>query len=177
MAGPSLPLPPPVLPSSARCSTNDLMAILPLWMREEADVDAYADELVVAGTQVVRVRGRYAWPNGSQMEVEISDLGEGPSDLLLRSVGYNTDLTNNVTETGFSLHIDSTNEPSNFEYDYATGEGSMQILVADRFLVEVQLGLLLPESFEAVIQHQVPIAALEEMAAKDTNPYGSTRRQ
>jgi hypothetical protein len=156
----------PVSPSAERYSTNELIAVLPLWMQEQVDVDAYADEFIVADTQVIRVRGRYAWPNGSQMEVEISDLGEEPSDLLLRSVGYNTALSNTVTEAGFQLHVDETNEFSNFEYDYETGEGILQMLVASRFLVEVQLTLLLPESFDAVIEHQVPIALLKEMAAK-----------
>lgn len=156
------PVPPPMI----RCSTNELMAILPLWMQQEADVDAYADERIVAGAQVTRVRGRYAWSNGSQMEVEISDLGTAPSDLLLRSLGYNTSLTNHVNESGFQLHIDDVNAPSNFEYDYGTGEGSLQMLVADRFLVEVQLELLLEESFEAVIEHQVPLAVLEKIAAE-----------
>lgn len=176
-AAPAPSLPSSVLPSSARCSTNELMAILPLWMQEEAAVDAYADELVVAGIPVVRVRGRYAWPNGSLMEVEISDLGEAPSDLLLRSLGYNTAASNTVTEAGFSVQVDGANDPTRFEYDYGTEEGSMQVLVADRFLVEVQLGLLLQESFETVIQHQVPIAALQEIAAKSKTPSGGIRRK
>ena len=160
----------PVSSPVVRYSTNDLIAILPLWMQERADVDTYADERMVAGIPITRVRGRYAWTNGSQMEVEISDLGEEPSDLLLRSVGYNTVLSNTVTEAGFQLHVDETNELSNFEYDYQTGEGSLQLLVGGRFLVEVQLELLLPESFEAVIDHQVPIAVLEEMAANHGGP-------
>ncbi|MDF7826983.1 hypothetical protein P4B35_23365 [Pontiellaceae bacterium B12227] len=157
---------PPLSPFENRCSTNELMAVLPLWMQEEADVDAYADERVVAGVPVTRVRGRYSWPNGSLMEVEISDLGEDPTDLLLRSVGYNTALSNIVTEAGFKLRNNETSSPTNFEYDYQNGAGSLQVLVADRFLVEVQLELLLPESFEAVIEHQVPMAKLEEIAAR-----------
>ncbi|HKL22351.1 MAG TPA: hypothetical protein VJ904_11120 [Tichowtungia sp.] len=157
-------------PSASRVSTNELMAVLPLWMQEEAEVDAYADERMVAGVPVTRIRGRYTWPNGSRMEVEISDLGEAPSELLLRSLGYNTTASNTVTEAGFSVQVDGAEDPTRFEYDYDTGEGSMQILAADRFLVEVQLGLLLPESFDAVIDHQVPIAVLEKMADQQNTP-------
>jgi hypothetical protein len=170
VAAVELPATMPAPPPAVRCSSSELMAVLPLWMREDADVDAYADERVVAGSRVTRVRGRYAWPNGSLMEVEISDLGEAPSDLLLRSMGCNTALDDTVTDEGFSLNVVVMNEPATFEYDYGTGDGSLQVLVADRFLVEVQLELLPTESFETVIQHQVPLAALEEMAAKDRNP-------
>lgn len=135
-------------------------------MREEADVDIFADERVVADTRVIRVRGRYAWPNGSGMEVEITDLGNGPSDVLLRSLGFQPALADSATEEGFSLQVEAMNEPGNFEYHYQTGEGRIQLLVADRFLVEVQLALLPEESFGTVIEHQVPIALLREMVEK-----------
>lgn len=157
------------LPIEGRCSTNELMAVLPLWMQQEAAVDSYADVRMVADNQVIRVRGRYAWPNGSRMEVEISDLGEAPSEVLLKSLGYNTELTNKVTDAGFQLRADESDEPSNFEYDYATGEGSLQLVIADRFLVEVKLEFLPQESFDTVLQNQVPIAKLEEMAARERN--------
>lgn len=149
-----------------RTSTEELKMMLPDWMREQKDVDVFAEERRVEGRSIPRVRGRYTWTNGSHMEVEISDVGDAPSDALLKSLGYNRAQTTELSEEGFQLNMDQTEIPYLLQYDYETAEGSMKVLVADRFLVEVQLEWLMEESFYAVVDHQISIAMLEEMARR-----------
>jgi hypothetical protein len=160
-------LPAPTPAPEGRYSITELMEVLPLWMKEEADLDTFATERLIAGTQVTQVRGRYAWPNGSRMEVEISDVGAAPSKILLKSLGFNPDRIDHVTDAGFEIHTGTTAEPGYFEYNYEDWEGGLQVLVADRFLVEVKLLQLPEESFDVVFQYEIPISVLEEMGAKE----------
>lgn len=50
------------------------------------------------------------------------------------------------------------------EYDTETMEGFVQLRFKDRFLVEIQLEKLLPESFQTIVNFQVPLEALIKAA-------------
>ena len=51
----------------------------------------------------------------------------------------------------------------NHEYDEAAGEGSLQILVKDRYLLEVQLEGFEAEAFEDVIENHLPLDELLQL--------------
>ena len=48
----------------------------------------------------------------------------------------------------------------NHEYDEAAGEGSLQVLVNGRFLLEVQLEGIEAEAFEDVLENHLPLDEL-----------------
>lgn len=46
-------------------------------------VDLRTETISIAGRSVNRARGLFEWPNGSYMEMEVSDLGNLPDENLI----------------------------------------------------------------------------------------------
>ena len=145
-------------------STNQLQQLLPDWMDYEG-VDLHREQITVAGRTVTRARGRFEWPNGSLMEMEVTDLGADPDETLLKSFGFNVDAITTEPEDGAPPLLDVPHCVVAREYDEETMEGSLQLLVQGRFLVEVQLENLPFESFQTVIDFQLPLQAMIDLAS------------
>tara|TARA_B110001469_G_scaffold124143_1_gene137297 strand:+ start:674 stop:1513 length:840 start_codon:yes stop_codon:yes gene_type:complete len=137
-----------------------LVQLLPAWMHEEG-VDFYFEEAEVMGETVTRCRGRYLWENGAQMEYELTDVGPTLKLDLIKGLGFNFDQENTESESGYTSAYElKEGVLLNHEYDEAAGEGSLQVLVDGRFLLEVQLEGFEAEAFEDVLENNLPLDEL-----------------
>ena len=132
-------------------------------MREEGVIFHY-EAIEVVGEPVARCRGRYKWGDGASMEYELTDIGGTAKPELIKSLGFNFDQGNTVGETGYTAAYEMEQGTlMNHEYDEAAGEGSLQILVKDRYLLEVQLEGFEAEAFEDVIENHLPLDELLQL--------------
>jgi len=137
-----------------------LVQLLPAWMHEEG-VDFYFERAEVMGVSVTRCRGRYLWEDGAQMEYELTDAGPTLKLDLIKGLGFNFDQENTESESGYTSAYElKEGVLLNHEYDEAAGEGSLQVLVNGRFLLEVQLEGFEAEAFEDVLENHLPLDEL-----------------
>ena len=137
-----------------------LVQLLPAWMHEEG-VDFYFEKAEVMGAEITRCRGRYHWDDGAHMEYELTDVGADPNPELIQGLGFNFDQENTESESGYASAYElEAGVLLNHEYDEAAGEGSLQVLVDDRFLLEVQLEGFEAEAFEDVLENHLPLDEL-----------------
>lgn len=138
----------------------ELVQLLPAWMHEEG-VDFYFEKAEVMGETVTRCRGRCLWDDGAQMEYELTDIGADPNPELIQGLGFNFDQENTESESGYTSAYElEEGVLLNHEYDEAAGEGSLQVLVDGRFLLEVQLEGFEAEAFEDVLENHLPLDEL-----------------
>jgi hypothetical protein len=151
---------------TSQLSPAELRELLPEWMDYEG-VDLHSEYVTIAGRTVARTRGRFKWPNGSLMEMEVTDLGFEPNEILLKSLGFNVDTLGDVPSTELIPVREMPHGVLNQEYDEETAEGFIQLVVENRFLVEVQLEKLPYESFQAIVDFQLPLDALIALTATE----------
>ena len=138
----------------------ELEQLLPAWMHEEG-VDFYFEKAEVMRETVTRCRGRYLWDDGARMEYELTDIGATPKPHLIKGLGFNFDQENTESESGYTSAYElEAGVLLNHEYDEAAGEGSLQVLVDGRFLLEVQLEGFEAEAFEDVLENHLPLDEL-----------------
>ena len=98
------------------------------------------------------------------MEYELTDIGPTAKPELIKSLGFNFDQGNTEGETGYTAAYEMEQGTlMNHEYDEAAGEGSLQILAKDRYLLEVQLEGFEAEAFEDVIENHLPLDELLQL--------------
>ena len=137
-----------------------LVQLLPAWMHEEG-VDFYFEKTEVMGETVTRCRGRYLWDDGARMEYELTNSGATPNPDLIKGLGLNFDQENTESESGYTSAYElEAGVLLNHEYDETAGEGSLQVLVDGRFLLEVQLEGFEAEAFEDVLENHLPLDEL-----------------
>ena len=127
--------------------------LLPAWLH--ANGDKFHDEREIDGHTVLRSRGRYEWENGEQLEIEITDAGDKADESLVKSLGFNTELEDTETETGFTATQQEPGYHINQEYDSVDQSGSIQLLVENRYLVEIHITNMPEEAFQEVIDRDV----------------------
>lgn len=163
-AEPSAPTNAPVV--ATLLDQNELVQLLPEWMYEEG-VDFYFEKVAVMDAEVTRCRGRYRWDDGAQMEYELTDVGANPNPDLIQGLGFNFDQENTESESGYTSAYElEAGMLLNHEYDEAAGEGSLQVLVDGRFLLEVQLEGFEAEAFEDVLENHLPLDELLQMRSR-----------
>jgi hypothetical protein len=149
---------------SAEEATEPILHLIPKWMLESGDVRR--ERVQVAGHWIDPVRSRYAWPNGSQVEVEVSDLGSDAKEEQFRSLGFDFDLSAEATDGALRVAMDGADYVSNLEYSEEDGSGHVQYIVAGRYLMEVQLERLPLESFQAMEDRDGLFAILQQHASE-----------
>ena len=151
---------PGYLDSAALLEQEALLQLLPSWMHDEG-ADFHFEQTEVVGESISRCRGRYQWDDGASMEYELTDIGGTAKPELIKSLGFNFDQGNTEDATGYRSALETDEGVLiNHEYDEFTGEGSLQVLVNDRFLLEVQLEGFEAEAFEDVIENHLPLDEL-----------------
>jgi hypothetical protein len=149
---------------SAEEATAPILHLLPEWLLESGDVRR--ERVRVAGHWVDRVRSRYAWPNGSLVEVEVSDLGSDASEEHFKALGFDFDLQEEETNRTLRVAMDGGDIMSNLEYNEDDGSGHVQYIVGRRYLMEVQLEGLPLESFQALEDRDGLFAILLQHASE-----------
>lgn len=129
-------------------ATDPIMPLIPDWLLESGEV--LRERVQVDGQWAGRVRSRYAWPNGSQVEVEVTDLGNGATDSQFKSIGFDFELQAEATNGTLRVLVDGDDYVSNLEYSEEDGSGHVQYIVAGRYLMEVQIHRLPLESFQTL---------------------------
>jgi hypothetical protein len=130
-----------------------LTGLLPSWMIEQGNL--LQDRRDISGHTVLRSRSRYAWENGSSMEIEITDMGDAVDENVVKALGFNPMQSTTNTVDGFSLAYDEDDVLTNHEYDYNDHAGSLQLLIKGRYLIEIQLQTLPLESFQLILDQQL----------------------
>ena len=127
---------------------EEMMSLLPEWLLDSGEVRR--ERIQVAGHWVERARSRYAWDNGSFVEVEVTDLGTNATPEQFKSLGFDLEFDAEHQDQGIRLVDDGDVYSSNLEYDPEDAAGSIQMAVAGRFLMEVKLENLPLESVQAI---------------------------
>ena len=138
------------------------MHLIPEWMLESGDVRR--ERVQVAGHWVDRVRSRYAWLNGSQ--VEVTDLGSDAKEEQFKSLGFDFDLQAVATNGTLRVAMEGADFVSNLEFSEEDGSGHVQYIVGGRYLMEVQLEHLPLESFHALEDRDGLFAILQQHASE-----------
>lgn len=149
---------------SAEEATAPILHLIPQWMLESGDVRR--ERVQVAGHWVDRVRSRYAWPNGSLVEVEVSDLGSDATEEQFKSLGFDFDLQAEATNETLRIAMNGADTISTLEYSEGDGSGHVQYIVGGRYLMEVQLERLLLESFQALEDRDGLFVILQQHASE-----------
>ncbi len=149
---------------SAEEATEPILHLIPDWMLESGDVRR--ERVQVAGHGVDRVRSRYAWPNGSLVEVEVSDLGAGAKEEQFKALGFDFDLQAEASNGTLRVAMEGADFVSNLEYSEEDGSGHVQYIVGGRYLMEVQLEHLPLESFQALEDRDGLFAILQQHASE-----------
>lgn len=126
---------------------------LPAWMIE--DGMNYKDSREIFGHTVLRSRSRYQWEDGGLMEVEITDIGVGADDSVVQALGFDLSVDEESTETGYKLVQDEDGVLINNEYDSIDQGGSLQILIGDRYLIEIQIEQLPEAAFQEILDEHI----------------------
>lgn len=97
------------------------------------------------------------------MEVEITDAGPAADAAIIMALGFNLNQTNRFDSTGYVLATDTEEAFLNQEYDFNDSAGSFQLILKERYLVEIQLQNLPSESFQHIVNHQLSLDQLAEL--------------
>lgn len=137
-----------------------LLQLIPDWLHEHGDLRRERIEL--AGHWIERVRSRYEWPGGSQLEVEVADLGVDASEEQFISLGFDLDLNPDQEARSIRMIDDGQQDwTCNLEYDQENEEGVVQYIVAGRYLMEVKIQGLPLESFQEMEDRDHLLATLQ----------------
>ena len=137
-----------------------LLQLIPDWLHEHGDLRRERIEL--AGHWIERVRSRYEWPGGSQLEVEVADLGVDASEEQFISLGFDLDLNPDQQARSIRMIDDGQQDwTCNLEYDQENEEGVVQYIVAGRYLMEVKIQGLPLESFQEMEDRDHLLATLQ----------------
>jgi len=153
---------------------EQLLQLIPDWLHECGDVRR--ERIQLAGHWVDRVRGRYEWPNGSQVEVEVADLGAKVSEEQFKSLGFDFDLNPGEDEQGIRLIDNGEDSFFNLEYDSEDAAGSVQYIVAARYLMEVKIQKLPLECFQVMEDRDGLLAALHRYMLEQGAPPMSGKK-
>jgi hypothetical protein len=137
---------------------ENLNDLLPTWIVEGGEV--FQDNREIEGQTVLRSRGRYQWENGSSLGIEITDVGLEANEALIKALGFDLDLADVEEEGGFKLTQDEEDMLMNQEYDYANKSGSLQILMSDRYLVEIKIEQMEEAVFQEILDTHIPFDEL-----------------
>ncbi|MFN3598089.1 MAG: hypothetical protein ACK41D_12575 [Rubricoccaceae bacterium] len=117
------------------------------------------------GFTVSEATATYAGPDGDDgpptLVLKIQDLG-GAQMALMMGLAWTMAEVDRETSTGFERTMRLDGHPGYEEHDAAARTGKVQVLVADRFLVEAQGRLLESDALRAAVR-SVNLAALEQM--------------
>ncbi|CAA6677554.1 MULTISPECIES: hypothetical protein [unclassified Lentimonas] len=143
---------------SVSAATEGLNDLLPAWLSEEGSL--LHDRREIQGQTVLRSRGRYQWEDGSSLEIEITDVGLEANESLIKALGFDLELADVDEPDGYKSTQDEEGMLVNQEYDYADKSGSLQILMSDRYLVEIQIEQMEEEAFQEILDTQIPFDEL-----------------
>ena len=133
---------------------ESLKDLLPTWLAEEGSL--LHDRRGIMGHSVLRSRGRYEWDQRSLLEIEITNVGVDADDELFKALGFDLELTNVEEEGGYKYFQDEGEYFVNVEYDYEDQSGSLQMIVSERYLVEIQIEQMDEQAFQEILDEQIP---------------------
>jgi hypothetical protein len=149
-------------PQSGLQSTNVLKSLLPEWVFEH-EIGVHNEVVEVGGGMISRSRTRYAWDNGSGMEVELTDAGPNANSEQLAALGFDLYPVDPEETPEVEMELSQGEYLIYKEYTEESMEGSIQLVIHDRYLVEIKLSNLPLESFQVLLD-QLSIDALIALA-------------
>ncbi|MGJ8672763.1 hypothetical protein [Rubritalea sp.] len=133
---------------------EQLTEFLPKWLQDAGST--FQDTREINGHTVHRSRGRHTWENGEQLEIEITDVGNKADEELIKSLGFDLALTDSESESGFTTTQNLNGYIINQEYDENDQSGTLQMLIDDRFLIEIQIQQFPESVFQEIIDTDIP---------------------
>ena len=142
---------------------TNLAKSLPSWMNEKGMT--FEDQREIFGHTVLRSRIRHEWEEGKQMEIEISDLGLGANENVIKALGFDLKMEEMSDDSGVNEVDDNEDQViSNYEYHYADQAGSLQVLFGSRYFIEIQLQGLPENSFQEILDQDIAFDELYKTA-------------
>lgn len=131
-----------------------LQDLLPQWLRDKGEL--FEDQREIHGQTIFRTRARYEWENGELLEIEITDIGLNADPKIIQSLGLNLEFSSSESESGYTLTQSAEHYLLNEEYDHNDQAGSLQLLIQDRFLLELHIEGLPQETFQKTLDQDIP---------------------
>ena len=116
-----------------------LKALLPAELPGMTRTDASAERTQMMGIDTSNAEGRYsaADNSGANVEVKLTDTGNMSGSMRLGMSAWTMGQYSRETDTGYEKTTTISGYKGMEKYDTQNKEGSLQLLVADRFIVEV----------------------------------------
>ncbi|MCM8530793.1 MAG: hypothetical protein NE330_06490 [Lentisphaeraceae bacterium] len=137
---------------------NKLTNILPTWMLKKGKNLEYRRE--VLGHTVLRSRSRYQDDDGSEIEIEITDMGSGTDDKIIQALGFDLNQERISDEYGLKATKIQGDFLTNYEYSYTDQTGSLQLLFGKRYLLEIQTHLLPEKELQDILDNEISLDVL-----------------
>ena len=133
---------------------EELQQLLPTWLIEHGEL--FEDRREISGQTVLRSRARYQWESGENLEIEVTDIGSSANEDVNKALGFNPELADTESDSGYTMTQVDQLFLLNEEYDHNDQAGSLQLLIEDRYLIEIQLESLPQETFQRILDRDLP---------------------
>jgi hypothetical protein len=117
-----------------------LKALLPVELVGLKRTDASAERTQMMGMDTSNAEGQYSAADGSgaNVRIKLTDTGNMSGSMKMGLTNWTTMQYSRETDTGYEKSTTINGCKGMEKYDTQNKEGSLQILVADRFIVDVQ---------------------------------------
>jgi len=133
---------------------EELQQLLPTWLIEHGEL--FEDRREISGQTVLRSRARYQWESGENLEIEVTDIGSSANEDVNKALGFNPELADTESDSGYTMTQVDQLFLLNEEYDHNDQAGSLQLLIEDRYLIEIQIESLPQETFQRILDRDLP---------------------
>lgn len=140
---------------------RELKALLPADLPDMKRTAASGEKSGAMGMTVSFAEGRYEGANNAYITLKISDMG-GTGFAGMMSAGWSMTEVDRETETGYERTTTVGGHKAMEKFDTKYKTGSLEILVAGRFLVEIDASKVEPAALQAAAG-KVDLKKLESM--------------
>ena len=117
---------------------RELKQLLPPAVDKLKRTDATGEKTSAMGISVSKAEGRYEGNDDQSLTIEITDLGGMRGVAAFAQFGWAVAEIDRETDTGYEKTVKIGGHTGQEEYDWENKSGSVKIMVAGRFMVDVQ---------------------------------------
>ncbi|HBA85080.1 MAG TPA: hypothetical protein DCZ95_13395 [Verrucomicrobia bacterium] len=116
---------------------REMKALLPLELEGMKRTKASGEKSGAMGMKISYAEGSYEGTDGGAVEIKISDMGGMGGFMAMAQAGWASSEIDRETDTGFERTVMYGNHKALEKFDTSSRSGEIQILVNNRFMVEV----------------------------------------
>ena len=148
---------------------RDLKALLPAALDGMKRTNASGEKSGAMGMTVSFAEGTYEAESGGNITIKITDNGGLGGFMAFAQAGWAAQEIDRETDTGFEKTTNYGQYKAHEEYDSSGKSGKVEILVAGRFMVEVNGSDVAWEAIQAAVK-KVDLAKLAQVKPKAATP-------